>query len=172
MLICADWSDWPHFHLISPVTPDKAVFVRQCYFVYSVTVETAIFNAPKAPPRGKEWICIFIQTNTKRPTSGRQYANVSCWRQTGIRFKNDWWFRVDSFFWETMGLIYKACVRSDLRVCVRLNPLWRGKVLRVMSGSEQTYTLFIVGVLQVFFKYKLFLQLAVLNYDDWWYFIC
>ncbi len=45
------------------------------------------------------------------------------------------------------------------------------KVLSVTSGSEQTYALFIVGVLQVFFKCKLFLQLAVLHYDDWWYFM-
>ncbi len=41
-----------------------------------------------------------------------------------------------------------------------------GKVISVTSGSEQTYTLFIVGVLHVFFKYKLFLQLVVLNYGD------
>ncbi len=28
MLICGDWSDWSHFHLILPVMPDKAAFVR------------------------------------------------------------------------------------------------------------------------------------------------
>ncbi len=52
LLLCSDWS-------IS--------FKAECYFVYSVTVETA----PKAPLSGKEWICIFIQTNEKTPTSGR-----------------------------------------------------------------------------------------------------
>ncbi len=33
---------------------------------------------------------------------GGEYANDSCWCQTGIGFKNDLfqWFRVDSFFWE------------------------------------------------------------------------
>ncbi len=47
------------------------------------------FNAPKAAPSGKEWICIFIQTNTKIKfsqvcaclTSGRAICYVSCWRQ-------------------------------------------------------------------------------------------
>ncbi len=40
---------------------------------------------------------------------GGQYANVSFWlnlKRIGIRFKNDsfQWFRVDSFFWETITL--------------------------------------------------------------------
>ncbi len=37
---------------------------------------------------------------------GGKYANVSCWRHTGIGFKNDWfqWFRVDSFFREIITL--------------------------------------------------------------------
>ncbi len=39
-LICGDWS---HFHLISPVMPDKAV----CCFVYSVTGETTILPLQK-----------------------------------------------------------------------------------------------------------------------------
>ncbi len=26
-LICGDWSDWSHFHVIMPVMPDKAEFV-------------------------------------------------------------------------------------------------------------------------------------------------
>ncbi len=64
-LICGDWSD---FHLISPVMPDKAVFVRA---VLLCVQRYGYFNAPKAAPSGKEWISIFIQTNTKRPTSGR-----------------------------------------------------------------------------------------------------
>ncbi len=38
-LICGDWSDWSHFHLIMPVMPDK---VANCCFVYSVIGETAI----------------------------------------------------------------------------------------------------------------------------------
>ncbi len=44
-----------------PVMPDKAGFVNQCCFVYSVTWETA----PKAAPSGKEWISIFIRTHDK-----------------------------------------------------------------------------------------------------------
>ncbi len=41
------------------------------------------------------------------------------------------------------------------------------------SGSEQTYTLFIVSInITGIVKCKLFLQLVVLNHDDWGYFIC
>ncbi len=32
---------------------------------------TTIFTTPKVAPSGKEWICVFIHTNPKRPTSGR-----------------------------------------------------------------------------------------------------
>ncbi len=70
-LICGDWSDCS--------ISFKAAFVSAV--LLWVIGETAIFTAPKTAPSGKEWICIFIQTNVKRPTSGRQYANVSCWRQ-------------------------------------------------------------------------------------------
>ncbi len=49
--------------------------------MYSHTGETAIVTAPKAASSGKDWICIFIQTNSKRQ-----------------------WFRVDAFFWETITL--------------------------------------------------------------------
>ncbi len=61
----------------------------------AVTGETAIFNAPKAASSGNKWagnmlICHF-GINMKR---------------LKIRFKNDsfQWFRVDSFFWETITL--------------------------------------------------------------------
>ncbi len=40
-----------------------------------------------------------------------------------------------------------------------------GKCLAITSGSEQMYAL--LPSIAVFFKCKLFLQLAVLNYDDW-----
>ncbi len=62
-----------HFHFI---TPDKAEFVRQCCFVYSVTGETAILTPLKAAPSGKEWICIFIQTNRKDQQVRWQYTNL------------------------------------------------------------------------------------------------
>ncbi len=60
--------------------------------------------APKAAPSGKQWIYIFNQTKAKDQQVGGQYAKVSCW--LGIGFKNDsfQWFRVDSFFWETITL--------------------------------------------------------------------
>ncbi len=101
-LICGDWSIGLIFISSCLWCLIKQHLWAQCCFVYSVTGETAILPAPKAAPSGKEWICIFIQTNAKRPTSGRQYANVSCF----IRFKNDsfQWFRVNSFFWETITL--------------------------------------------------------------------
>ncbi len=69
--------DLSHFHFIMPVMQCliKQHLWAQCCFVYSVTGET-YFTAPKAAPSGKEWISFFIQTNRKRPTSGRRYANV------------------------------------------------------------------------------------------------
>ncbi len=71
-LICSDWSDWS--------ISFKAVFVdcEQCCFVYSVTGETAIFNAPTAAPSGNKWagnmLMIHFDVNMKR---------------LKIRFKND-----------------------------------------------------------------------------------
>ncbi len=64
-LICGDWSILSCLWCLI-----KQRLWGQCCFVYSVTGETAIFTAPKAPS-DKEWLCIFIQTNAKRPTSGR-----------------------------------------------------------------------------------------------------
>ncbi len=55
---------------------------------------------------------------------------------------------------DAIGLIYKACIRTDviLRVCVcalkstpALILVKTGKVLSVTSGAEQTNTLFFVG---------------------------
>ncbi len=83
-LLCSDWS-----------IPFKAV---QCYFVYSVTVETA----PKAHLVAKNEFAFSFRPMRKDQQVGGEYANDSCWCQTGIGFKNDsfQWFRVDSLFWE------------------------------------------------------------------------
>ncbi len=54
VLICGDWS-----------ISFKAVFECSAALCTAVTEETAIFNASKAAPSGKEWNCIFIQTNLK-----------------------------------------------------------------------------------------------------------
>ncbi len=79
-LICSDWSDWSHFNFIMPVMPDKAVC--ECSAALCTALPwNSYFTAPKAAPSGKEWISIFIQTNRKRPTSGRAICYVSCWRQ-------------------------------------------------------------------------------------------
>ncbi len=59
-------SSWRYSALIGRFNLKQCLWA-QCYFVYSVTMETA----PKVPPSGKELICIFIQTNEKRATSGR-----------------------------------------------------------------------------------------------------
>ncbi len=67
MLICSDRSDWSYLNLFVPVK--QRLWAQYC-IVYSVTGETAIFATKKAAPSGKEWICIFIQTNEKRPSSG------------------------------------------------------------------------------------------------------
>ncbi len=95
-LICGDWS-----------ISFKAVFVSF----------RAVFDTPKAAPSGKEWICMFIQTNAKIKFSqvcrrnkwaGNMlmfHVNVNM-KRLGIRYKNDsfQWFRVDSLFWETITL--------------------------------------------------------------------
>ncbi len=54
-LICGYWSDF----IWSGVCELSAALCT------TIIGETAIYNAPKAVPSGKEWICIFIQTNTK-----------------------------------------------------------------------------------------------------------
>ncbi len=50
--------------------------------MYSVTGETAIVTAPKVAPSGK---FIYLYFHSDQPETnqqvGRQYANVSCWRQ-------------------------------------------------------------------------------------------
>ncbi len=105
-LICSDWSDWSHFHFIMPVMPDKAAFVMICVQRYW---GTAIFTAPKEAPSGKELIFIFIQTNAR---TNKWAGNMLMFhvdltmKRLGICFKNDsfQWFRVDSFFWETITL--------------------------------------------------------------------
>ncbi len=49
----------------------------QCCSVYNVIRET-VAPSGKVAPSDKELISIFILTKAKRPTSGGQYANVSC----------------------------------------------------------------------------------------------
>ncbi len=74
MLICGDCSNWSHFNFIMPVMPDKAALC-------TALPGKQLFLASKAAPSGKEWICIFIQTNWKDQQVGGQYANASCWHQ-------------------------------------------------------------------------------------------
>ncbi len=82
----------------------KSCLWAQCCFVYSCYWGTAIVNAPKAAPSGKERICIFIQTNEKIKFSQFCTGNMLMFhvdinmKRLGIRFKNDsfQWFRVDS----------------------------------------------------------------------------
>ncbi len=62
-LLCGDWSDWSHFHYIMP-----SWAVLLCVQRYR---GNRYFTAPNAVHSDKEWICIFIQINAKRPTSGR-----------------------------------------------------------------------------------------------------
>ncbi len=69
MLICGDWSDWSHFHCIMPVMSDKPAFVSTVLIYVLRYQGNGYFTAPKAASSGKDWICIFIQTNTKRTTS-------------------------------------------------------------------------------------------------------
>ncbi len=53
-LICSDWS-----------SSFKAVFVRAVLLCVQCYRGNRYPKAPKAPPSGKEWICIFIQTKAK-----------------------------------------------------------------------------------------------------------
>ncbi len=63
--------------------------LKQC-FCTAVTGETAIFNAPKAPPSGKRVNLHFHSDQRKNQVSlglpvqqvGGQYANVSWWHET------------------------------------------------------------------------------------------
>ncbi len=66
-LICLDWS---HFHFILLVMPDKAAFVSAVLLCLRYQ-GNGYCTSPKVTPSGKEWISSFIQTKTKRPTSGR-----------------------------------------------------------------------------------------------------
>ncbi len=94
-------------------------------------------SAPKAAPCGKEWICSFTQTNVK--ISFMQYV----WHQHETAwdsFKNDsfQWFRVDSFFWETITLytctfIFKTLqdVFIHLEMCYTLHERLFSKIKNV-----------------------------------------
>ncbi len=70
------------------------VHLKQCLWA---------FTAPKASPSGKEWICIFIHKWAGNMLMFHDDINM---KRLGTRFKNDsiQWFRVDSFFWETITL--------------------------------------------------------------------
>ncbi len=107
-LICGDWS---HFHLILPVIPDKAAFVSAVLLCVQRYRGNHYFTTPKAAPSGKEWICIFIQTYCEKTNkwAGNMlmfHVDVNL-KWLGISFKNNsfQWFRVNSFFWETMDCI-------------------------------------------------------------------
>ncbi len=67
-------------------------------------------------------------------------------------------------------------LRFDRRVCVRLNSHQRSYLKKTVFDVEKCLasrqglsrrTHFLLSELAGFLKYKLFLQLAVLNYDDW-----
>ncbi len=64
--------DRSHFHLISPVMPDKAAFVSAVLLCVQRYRGNRYFTALKDAPSGKELIIIFIQTNEKIPTSGQE----------------------------------------------------------------------------------------------------
>ncbi len=76
----------------------------------AVTREKAILNAPKVAPSGNKWVgnmlMFHVDVNMKR---------------LKIRFKNDsfQWFRVDSFFWETMAVSQYAFFSELASLCSR-----------------------------------------------------
>ncbi len=104
-LICGDWSDWSHFDFITPVMPDKAGFVSPVLLCLQRYRGHRYFYTPKVAPSGKEWICIFIQTNKGAGNMLMFHVEVNM-KQFGICFKNGsvHGFRVDSFIWQTITL--------------------------------------------------------------------
>ncbi len=125
-LICSTTSKWFAQRFIFP---NPSFGWRQSAVIGRFHLQQCLwaFNAPKAAPSGKEWICTFIQTNAKIKFS--QVCACNKWvgnmlmfhvdvnmKRLGIHFKNDSfkWFRVDSFFWET-DFIHGAL--SDLKLC-------------------------------------------------------
>ncbi len=72
---------WSHFHFIMPVMPDKAVFVSAVLLCVQRYLRNSCFTAL---PSGKEWICIFIQTNAKRPL---MFMLTSTWNGLGFVLK-------------------------------------------------------------------------------------
>ncbi len=103
-LLCSDWSN-----------------SFQCCFVYSVTAETAIFKLQKRHLVAKNELAFSFRPMRKEQQVGGEYANDSCWRQTGIGFKNDsfQWFRVDSFFWETITLYTELFQMFSFTYCMK-----------------------------------------------------
>ncbi len=93
------------FILSLPVMPDKAAFVSAMLLYVQRYRGNRYFTTPKAAPSDKEWIYIFIQTNKWASNMLMFHVDVNM-KRLGIRFKNDsfQWFRVDSFFWETITL--------------------------------------------------------------------
>ncbi len=72
--------DWSYLHFIWQIR----------FVVYRVTLETASFTAPEAAPSGKEWICIFIQTNaekTKWAGMCQCFTLTSTWNSVGLVLK-------------------------------------------------------------------------------------
>ncbi len=71
--------------------PDKAAFVSSVLLCVQRYRGNRYFTPPKAAPSDKEWICIFIQTNAKRPTSGRAiclcFMLTSTWNGLGFILK-------------------------------------------------------------------------------------
>ncbi len=87
-LICGDRSDWFYFHSISPVMPDKAVFVRAVLFVYCVTGETAVLPCLVTK---NELAFSFRPRRKDQQVGGNMlmfHVDVNMER-LGIRFKND-----------------------------------------------------------------------------------
>ncbi len=156
---------------------NSALIISLLKWFFLLPFEAPAFHLPVIAPTTKghlmevftpNWLSQFLLWNLQK---GLLFTSP---KNKGFKkgFHSDVCCSFICFVWKvlkrSMGLIYEACVlRFDLRVCVHLNIctncLWGGKVLSITSGSEQTYTLFLVPSTAGFRKCKLFLQLAVLN---------
>ncbi len=101
--------DWSHFYFIVPVMPDKAAFVSAVLLCVQRYRGNLFLPLQKWHLVAKnEFAFSFRPTEKTNKWAGNIlmfHVDVNM-KRLGIHFKNDsfQWFRVDSFFWETINL--------------------------------------------------------------------
>ncbi len=107
-----------HYPFISHVMPDQAAFVSAVLLcVQHYQGNPVYFYCFKSGTLWQRMNLHFHSDNAKRPTS--VHVNMKLF---GIRFKKNLfqWFRVDSFFWETITVYTNNFIHgalSDIKLC-------------------------------------------------------